>query len=47
MGIDAIMVKWTKTNIIFILIYLLNTPSKQPCDSWEKICLDAYVGVQN
>ena len=51
MGMVAILVKWPKTNIIFILFYLLNTPLKfkfkQPNDFWEKKCLDTYVAVQN
>ena len=51
MGMVAILVKWPKTNIEFILFYLLKTPYEiwVQTAQWflKKWCLDMHVAVQN
>ena len=47
----VILVKWPKTNIIFILFYLLDTPYEIWIQTTQlflrKLCLDTYAAVQN
>ena len=51
MGMVAILAMWPKTNVIFKLFYLLNTPYEIWVETAQwflgKRCLDMYEAVQN